>query len=75
MIIQRPLQIKMGFKQATHRAGGGDVKIENRKLDWKAESKVDKIIELPMYHFATGSTIIVSSASLQNVCEGSFYFW
>ena len=33
-----------GFTQATHRAGGGDVKIENRKLDWKAESKVDNHI-------------------------------
>ena len=43
-----------GFTQATHRAGGGDVKIENRKLDWKAESKVDKtqielvLITLPL---------------------------
>ena len=28
---------------ATHKAGGGDVRIENRKLDWKREGRTDAL--------------------------------
>ena len=28
---------------ASHRAGGGDVRIENRKLDWKREGRTDAL--------------------------------
>ena len=26
---------------ATHKAGGGDIRIENRKLDWKKDGRTD----------------------------------
>ena len=28
---------------ASHKAGGGDVRIENRKLDWKREGRTDAL--------------------------------
>ena len=28
---------------ATHKAGGGDVRIENRKLEWKREGRTDAL--------------------------------
>ena len=29
------------LSNATHKAGGGDIRIENRKLDWKKDGKTD----------------------------------
>ena len=36
----RQVSSKIGsLNNATHRPGGGDIKIERRKLDWKVESR------------------------------------
>lgn len=37
----KTIKSKIGSLQnATHKPGGGNVKIENRKLDWKAEPRI-----------------------------------
>ena len=36
--------LKVGsLANATHKAGGGDIRIENRKLDWKREGRTDAL--------------------------------
>ena len=31
------------MSNAAHKAGGGDIRIENRKLDWKREGRTDAL--------------------------------
>ena len=38
----KQVKSKIGsLSNATHRPGGGEIKIENRRLDWKREAKTD----------------------------------
>jgi microtubule-associated protein tau len=40
----KQVRSKVGsLSNATHRAGGGDIRIEHRKLDWKAEGRTDAL--------------------------------
>ena len=64
---------------ASHKAGGGDVRIENRKLDWKREGRTDALNSsykpgggdkrVIIFHYIHGYFIICLWCVIMYVCN------